>query len=189
MQEETEQLLTKFTRFLGFLSSNGPTVTQGTTSSIALQMPQIALAKFNLLMKEICHKSPAILDEIHKYANNFQLFQSSTTKQQLLNFIINIVCSFGSFSSKVADIKIYIASFNTWASDVTNQENVHKLFCYLAMFDELVDHSKCCGFVHTVEQKIEKAEEKIDEIGLKIIEVVTKPKQGVRGKKAATKKT
>ena len=111
-------------------------------------------------------------------------------------FIINSVYFSDAFSSE-AEFENYKASFFIWMSDVTNQQNVHKLFRYIAMFDELVDHSKCCGFVHAIQQKVEtieekvenveeKTEKKIDEIGLKIIEAVTKPK---RGRKAVTKKT
>ena len=81
MQAEAEQLLSKFSRFLAFLSTNGPSVFQGTTAklNIALQFPQVALAKFNLLLKELCHKSSASLDGIRTYANNKQLFLNDTT--------------------------------------------------------------------------------------------------------------
>ena len=109
-----------------------------------------------------------------------QPFQNST-KMQHFGFyvmsIINIVFPFDTSNSQVADIEHYKASIIAWVSDVTNQDNIHKLFCYVAMFDILVDHSNCCGFIHTVEDKIEKAEEKIDEICLKIVEAVTKPKK------------
>ena len=78
-------------------------------------------------------------------------------------FIINSVYFFDAFSSE-AEFKNYKASFFTWMSDVTNQQNVHKLFHYIAMFDELVDHSKCCGFVHAIQQKLETVEEKVENV-------------------------
>ena len=153
MQAEAEQLLSKFSRFLAFLSTNGPSVFQGTTAklNIALQFPQVALAKFNLLLKELCHKSPASLDGIRTYANNKQLFlnditSNTQTKQQGFMVVMDLVCSTDIFNLQASDIEPYKASFVAWLSDVVNQENIHKLFCYVAMFDELVDHSFCSQF-------------------------------------------
>ena len=197
MQKETEQLLSTFSHFLTFLSTSGPNVLQEKNSKLStvLQMPQIALAKFNLILKEIHHRDPSVLNEVHKYAKDMQQFES-TKEELLVMFIIHSIYPSEVFATNAADIELYKASLVSWLSNVKNQQNVHKLFRYVAMFDELVDHSKCYGFVHIVEEKIEKAEEKIektehkiDEIGLKIIEAVTKPKKGLRGKKASTKKT
>ena len=102
--------------------------------------------------------------------------------------VMDLVCSTDIFNLQASDIEPYKVSFVAWLSDVVNQENIHKLFHYVAMFDELVDHSNCCGFVHNLEQKVEISEQKIDEIGKKLIETITKPRKTTR-KSASTKKT
>ena len=156
-------MLSTFSCFLTFLSTSGPNVLQGKNSklSIVLQMPQIALAKFNLILKEIRHRDPSVLNEVHKYAKYMQQFESTKNKLPVM-FIIHSLIPYEVFATNAADVELYKASLESWLSDVKNQQNVHKLFRYVAMFDELVDHSNCCGFVHVIEEKIEKAEEKIE---------------------------
>jgi hypothetical protein len=172
-------LLSKFVNFIQHMAHNGPSVLQGSSSKLnsALQFPQMALSKFNILLKDLDHNNPNLLKQIYEFEESIRLDNSLGGLKKVALALVEVVFALNFFGLLPSEEESYKTSFVEWVLDAKNTAALHKLLRYIVMFNNLVDHSGCC--------KLQEIKQEVKEFEQKVVETVTKIK---KPRKAAAKK-